>query len=1160
MADHNENISTDLPASEVEPRPSDAGPDAIKHTDGHDDPPGTGGYIGRVGARAGTLARAIISRSAAAGSRVRRPIGTALATLGGMLPSVARRGAGGIGLFRGTINSSNDAVEAPARANGREPSKLVWLQPVSPRTDDVGPISGPVISETVRRHPGKPRGKSSRERTKESSAGDSLSSSKKPRKKSAGTAGPIGRAAATRIRRRPDPRSLRELPTYVDSPAVMPTERAIDGRLSHPFISKSKWAPTEYESTKEPPPVTVEAILQRRVDTPKENRLRPVSFNRQADSRIENPIGRPAANHTNTNSSSEVGRTRDAPKPTSLHQVSVIHRGVAEPAVPSEKTSEVPDRRPRIIQRSKRIISRGRDAILRKHKASDSTPDGGAGQSAAVNIEPPIGTAETGSGNAKSERISRSPLSEPQSGRKDGVTGPIQSDPIAATATAREARNTNALVREQPSLSATSVVDAGNAGPAPENIGISSSNGVDVAPVQGKAKGIVNRARELVFRKPSNELRAASDSDETTLIADAVQRSPDSKPNSDLKGSAKNRTILARAREKMARKPKAARPTASTADQQAPQEAVRSAETVKKPTEATSKKSVPPVRRTLDARPTVPSSEMPQGINDVSESDSPAGEPGISSGKVDRTQSSLLSQPIMEHRADKHEPDHTAAPTEPPSMAKTADRHEPVRRSSKDTGPDENIPGSKEAVRDQRSEVLARSEGGRSLISQAAHGIKLGAQRLIFKSVPSSSAEPPALADGPSKASPPRERAQLPDAGQRETDTSHQNMSSSVLQRAKGDTSARKGIVHRRQANEALPDGVGGHTNAAKTPSSKPTAARSPSRPIGSTRSGVPSSTTGAIGRLGALRRIVSRKASKGPASSEITSMPSGSEGPETARQGNLGRSAPELLHRKMADGPAESVGQGDTLGQATLRSPLVRTSERPVIESGVIPTMPQNNGDGKSGRPTSKPRGALSHAPQVQRRVQPAAAKAPLKRATADTPTLKSKIGQSPSGFGPEATLIDSEAGRNGAAEEGLGRRLGALVHKRESHGVDREDAPHTGPARSSKASRLAEANAPIVQRASSAKGQSSSSDRAVRRAPIGGVQAPAPVAASSRASDLPAQTAAVELDETEEPLYKKFTPKDIEFLSSKMFTYIKRRLNDDRERHGRPGFSMWS
>jgi len=182
------------------------------------------------------------------------------------------------------------------------------------------------------------------------------------------------------------------------------------------------------------------------------------------------------------------------------------------------------------------------------------------------------------------------------------------------------------------------------------------------------------------------------------------------------------------------------------------------------------------------------------------------------------------------------------------------------------------------------------------------------------------------------------------------------------------------------------------------------------------------------------------------------------------------------------------------------------------------------------------------------------------MQHTTADTPTLMSKIGRSPNGSGPDETLTESETGRNEAAAKGLGRKLGTLVHKRESHGVVREDGPHVGPARTSKASRVDSNGVPTVRRASSAREPSSSRDGAVRRAPMGGERAPAPVAASSREPDLTAQAAEVELDETEEPLYKKFTPKDIEFLSSKMFTYIKRRLNDDRERHGRPGFSMWS
>ena len=122
------------------------------------------------------------------------------------------------------------------------------------------------------------------------------------------------------------------------------------------------------------------------------------------------------------------------------------------------------------------------------------------------------------------------------------------------------------------------------------------------------------------------------------------------------------------------------------------------------------------------------------------------------------------------------------------------------------------------------------------------------------------------------------------------------------------------------------------------------------------------------------------------------------------------------------------------------------------------------------------------------------------------------------------------------------------------------REDAPHVGPTRPSKASRAAHTNAPVVQRASTAKGPASFQGRAVHRTPMVGVSATTQNGAISRVVEQPDQTTAAELDETEEPLYKKFTPKDIEFLSSKMFTYIKRRLSDDRERHGRPGFSMWS
>lgn len=272
--------------------------------------------------------------------------------------------------------------------------------------------------------------------------------------------------------------------------------------------------------------------------------------------------------------------------------------------------------------------------------------------------------------------------------------------------------------------------------------------------------------------------------------------------------------------------------------------------------------------------------------------------------------------------------------------------------------------------------------------------------------------------------------------------------------------------------------------------------------------------------------------------------------------------SSPELLHRKISDGPAESVSQGEAVGQSTLRSPLVRSSERSVAKSEDRADVLHSAGDGKSEQPTARPRNALNPPPQVQRRKQPASSNVPLHRATADTPMLKSKIGQSFGGFGPEAAVTEFEAGRNGAAAKSRNKKLGAMVHKRESHGVVREDAPHVGPARPSKASRAAGTNVPNVQRASSARIPPSSRDGAVRRAPTGGVSAPTPIpgATFSREPVQPAQTAAVELDEAEEPLYKKFTPKDIEFLSSKVFTYIKRRLNDDRERHGRPGFSMWS
>ncbi|MCH7652801.1 MAG: hypothetical protein IIB14_03910, partial [Chloroflexi bacterium] len=627
---------------------------------------------------------------------------------------------------------------------------------------------------------------------------------------------------------------------------------------------------------------------------------------------------------------------------------------------------------------------------------------------------------------------------------------------------------------------------------------------------------------------------------ESTLLADAVQRRPDSKPAPDFERPAKARTVLTRVREKLVRKPKTSKPKASTADQQVPQEAAASAEIDKKPTEAAGEKSASTVRRTLDAGSTMPSSM----------SGSPAGEQDISSDKVDGAQSGLLSQPMMEHRAD---------------------RQEPLRRSSKDTGADENAPGGKQSARVERSEAPPRSlgevfhksedatptaqdrrpgDGGRSLISQAARGIMLGAQRLVFRSAPSTSAETPALAGGQAKASPPKKRATPPDASQRETDAPRETMPASVLQRAEGTAPTRKGIVHRRQADNAPTDGV----------VDRAIAARSQTRPIGSTGADALSSATGAISSFQALKSIVSRKAAIEPGSSVSAEEPADPRAPTSAKERSNVRSARELLHRKTADSPAESVSQGEALGQATLSSRLVRSSERGDVKSEDGADVLRSDGDGKSGQPTARPRNSLNHTPQAQRRTQPASTNAPLQRATADTTTLMSKIGRSPNGSGPDETLTESETGRNEAAAKGLGRKLGAMVHKRESHGLVREDAPHVGPARPSKASRAADTNAPAVQRTSTAKAPASFQGRAVHRTPMVGVSATTQNGAISRVVEQPDQTTAAELDETEEPLYKKFTPKDIEFLSSKMFTYIKRRLSDDRERHGRPGFSMWS
>ena len=112
----------------------------------------------------------------------------------------------------------------------------------------------------------------------------------------------------------------------------------------------------------------------------------------------------------------------------------------------------------------------------------------------------------------------------------------------------------------------------------------------------------------------------------------------------------------------------------------------------------------------------------------------------------------------------------------------------------------------------------------------------------------------------------------------------------------------------------------------------------------------------------------------------------------------------------------------------------------------------------------------------------------------------------------------------------------------------------------RPSGASQAARAGVPTVQRSSSAKERASSHKGAVRRSSIARAPASANGGTPSREPATPAQTAEVDLVERDEPLYKKFTPADIEFLSTKMFTYIKRKLNDDRERHGHPGFSMWS
>jgi hypothetical protein len=147
-------------------------------------------------------------------------------------------------------------------------------------------------------------------------------------------------------------------------------------------------------------------------------------------------------------------------------------------------------------------------------------------------------------------------------------------------------------------------------------------------------------------------------------------------------------------------------------------------------------------------------------------------------------------------------------------------------------------------------------------------------------------------------------------------------------------------------------------------------------------------------------------------------------------------------------------------------------------------------------------------------------------------------------------------EMGQQGKAD-GAGFPLVARSHKSPSEGasVNGRQADQIGPLHlaaphKSKANGVAQrkqsskpaqpSSAPKQDRAKPPAIESDDGD-AIRRVTIGGHRAPGGAPEPSRKKR------------------REFEPEEIEFLASKVYSYIKRRLAVERERHGRPGFPLW-
>jgi hypothetical protein len=277
--------------------------------------------------------------------------------------------------------------------------------------------------------------------------------------------------------------------------------------------------------------------------------------------------------------------------------------------------------------------------------------------------------------------------------------------------------------------------------------------------------------------------------------------------------------------------------------------------------------------------------------------------------------------------------------------------------------------------------------------------------------------------------------------------------------------------------------------------------------------------------------------------------------GPDTAAQATRSGQAAESLHHVSA-----AKSQADSISRQPVE---MHETPRPVKQAGAQPLARA------ALRRHARAAGDVARRPGPARRKT---AEVPIRRSTRSLSQRRTSLalpGAASAGRGDVVSSANGkerhedgmdllrflEMGQQGKAD-GAGFPLVARGQKSPSEGASvngrqRHESPlHLAAPHKSKVNGVAQrkqsskpaqpSSAPKQDRAEPPAIESDDGD-AIRRVTIGGHRAPGGAPEPSRKKR------------------REFEPEEIEFLASKVYSYIKRRLAVERERHGRPGFPLW-